>query len=93
MQKLIRRVFIKSPLGANNDGPPDLDEMFKDLKNKVDNLFRTNPRNINGSGGNKKPTNINDGPGIKILPIFIIVFLIFCFLYIIDFDLTIFYKT
>ena len=76
MQKLIRRVFIKSPLGANNDGPPDLDEMFKDLKNKVDNLFTTNPRNTNGSGGNKKPTNINDGPGIKILPIFIIVFLI-----------------
>ena len=76
MQKLIRRVFTKSPLGANNDGPPDLDEMFKDLKNKVDNLFTTNPRNTNGSGGNKKPTNINDGPGIKILPIFIIVFLI-----------------
>ena len=76
MQKLIRRVFTKSPLGANNDGPPDLDEMFKDLKNKVDNLFTTNPRNTNGSGGNQKPTNINDGPGIKILPIFIIVFLI-----------------
>jgi len=77
MQKLIRRVFTKSPLGANNDGPPDLDEMFKDLKNKVDNLFTTNPKNINGSGGNQKPTNINDGPGnIKILPIFIVVILI-----------------
>ena len=77
MQKLIRRVFLKSPMGANNDGPPDLDEMFKDLKNKVDNLFTTNTKNTNGSGGNQKPTNINDGSGnIKILPIFVVVALI-----------------
>ena len=25
---------------ANNDGPPDLDELVKDLKSKVNNVFK-----------------------------------------------------
>ena len=32
---------------ANNDGPPDLDELVKDLKSKVNNVFKLKPKNTN----------------------------------------------
>ena len=50
--------FVKNPLAAGQDGPPDLDELFKDLKNKVDNMFNVKSKNnSNGGGSNNKPTN------------------------------------
>ena len=37
--------FVKNPMAAGQDGPPDLDELFKDLKNKVDNMFNVKSKN------------------------------------------------
>ena len=31
--------FSKRILAANQDGPPDLDELFKDLKNKMNRVI------------------------------------------------------
>lgn len=62
---------------ANNDGPPDLDELFKDLKSKVNNVFKLKPKNSNNGNGSQPPTG---GPGdsfmVKPLPIIIVVFLV-----------------
>ena len=61
--------LVKNPLAAGQDGPPDLDELFKDLKNKVDNMFNVKSKNnSNGGGSNNKPTNISVDP-LPITPI------------------------
>ena len=67
--------FVKNPMAAGQDGPPDLDELFNDLKNKVDNMFNVKSKNnSSGDGSNNKPTNITGDP-LPITPILIIIIL------------------
>ena len=62
---------------ANNDGPPDLDELVKDLKSKVNNVFKLKPKNINNGNGSQPPSdNSGDSGIIKPLPIVIVIFLV-----------------
>lgn len=78
MQNLVGKIFSKMPLRASNEGPPDLDDLFKDLRNKIDNLFRTGPKKLNGGGNfnqNQGASN-NGSERIPVLPIIIIVLLI-----------------
>lgn len=42
-----------------NDGPPDLDELWRDFNRKLSGLFRK------GGGGSGPPTGGGDGPGLK----------------------------
>ncbi len=69
--------FTKLPLAARQDGPPDLDELFKDLKNKVDNIFsvKTNKNNNNNNDFNNKPSKITGEP-LPITPILVIILLV-----------------
>ena len=62
---------------ANNDGPPDLDELVKDLKSKVNNVFKLKPKNT-GNGNDSQPPSNNSGDSgiIKPLPIIIVIFLV-----------------
>ena len=46
--------------GGNNDGPPDLDELWRDLNRKLNNLFGRR-----GGGGNVPPTGGGDGPTMR----------------------------
>lgn len=73
-------MFKKLGIFSKQEGPPDLDEVLKDLGKKIDNIFKRKPRivvdnNGDGSnnGGNKQ--NLNGGD-IPLLPILLIVFLI-----------------
>ena len=73
-------MFKKLGIFSKQDGPPDLDEVLKDLGRKIDNIFNRKPRIVvdnNGggsnNGGNKQ--NLNGGD-IPLLPILLIVFLI-----------------
>ena len=64
--------------GANNDGPPDLDELFVDLRKKIDNVFNIKSGK---SGGNGNPNNgkqpvTSDFGGIPTGKILLAVFLI-----------------
>jgi modulator of FtsH protease HflK len=62
---------------ANNDGPPDLDELVKDLKSKVNNVFKLKPKNTNNGSGSQPPSNNSGDSGIiKPLPIIIVIFLV-----------------
>jgi len=62
---------------ANNDGPPDLDELMKDLKSKVNNVFKLKPKNTNNGNGSQPPSNNSGDSGIiKPLPIIIVIFLV-----------------
>ena len=62
---------------ANNDGPPDLDELVKDLKSKVNNVFKLKPKNTNNGDGSQPPSdNSGDSGIIKPLPIVIVIFLV-----------------
>ena len=62
---------------ANNDGPPDLDELVKDLKSKVNNVFKLKPKNTNNGNGSQPPSgNSGDSGIIKPLPIVIVIFLV-----------------
>ena len=62
---------------ANNDGPPDLDELVKDLKSKVNNVFKLKPKNTNNGNGSEPPSNNSGDSGIiKPLPIIIVIFLV-----------------
>mgnify|MGYP001601412796 FL=1 len=62
---------------ANNDGPPDLDELVKDLKSKVNNVFKLKPKNSNNGNGSQPPSNNSGDSGIiKPLPIIIVIFLV-----------------
>jgi len=80
MTKTFSNIFKKLGIFSKQDGPPDLDEVLKDLGKKIDNIFKRKPRivvdnNEGGSnnGGNKQ--NLNGGD-IPLLPILLIVFLI-----------------
>ena len=62
---------------ANNDGPPDLDELVKDLKSKVNNVFKLKPKNTNNGNGSQPPSNNSADSGIiKPLPIVIVIVLV-----------------
>ena len=62
---------------ANNDGPPDLDELVKDLKSKVNNVFKLKPKNTNSGNGSQPPSdNSGDSGIVKPLPIVIVIFLV-----------------
>lgn len=78
MQNLGGKSFSKMPLRASNEGPPDLDDLFKDLRNKINNLFRTGPKRLNGGGNfnQNQGTSNNGSDRIPVLPIIIIVLLI-----------------
>jgi membrane protease subunit HflK len=80
MTKTFSNIFKKLGIFSKQDGPPDLDEVLKDLGRKIDNIFNRKPRIVvdnNGggsnNGGNKQ--NLNGGD-IPLLPILLIVFLI-----------------
>ena len=80
MHNILKNLSPKNVLGANKDGPPDLDELFVDLRKKIDNMFKIKPNtNNNGSNGNssngKQPINSNFNR-IPIGTIILIVFLI-----------------
>lgn len=63
--------MIKFPGWAqrNNEGPPDLDQVMRDLSRKINNMF--------GKGGSNQPTSSNGGNvSIPILPIIAIALLI-----------------
>lgn len=58
--------------GGNNGGPPDLDEVFKNLKNKIDGMFgNSGGGNNNGSGGSRGglPSGKIGGIGLAILAV------------------------
>ena len=78
MRNILKKFSPRNVLGANNDGPPDLDELFVDLRKKIDNMFKPNTNN-NGSNGNssngKQPINSNSNR-IPTGTIILIVFLI-----------------
>lgn len=63
---------MKLPAWAqrNNEGPPDLDEVFRDLNQKINNLF--------GKGGGKgnTPPSTNEPINLPILPIIVLILLI-----------------
>lgn len=73
-------MFKKLGIFSKQDGPPDLDEVLKDLGRKIDNIFKRKPRivvdnNGDGANNNGNKQNINGGD-IPLLPILLIVFLI-----------------
>ncbi len=80
MTKTFNNMFKKLGIFSKQDGPPDLDEVLKDLGRKIDNIFKRKPRIVvdnNGGGANNNGNkqNINGGD-IPLLPILLIVFLI-----------------
>lgn len=56
---------------GNNDGPPDLDEAFKKLQDKLNGLFG------GGSGGGKGGSNNNGGFGALLAIIFVVAVLMY----------------
>ena len=80
MRNILKKLSPRNILGANNDGPPDLDELFVDLRKKIDNVFNIKSNtNNNGSNGNssnsKQPINSNSN-GLPTGTIILIVLLI-----------------
>ena len=63
---------MKLPAWAqrNNEGPPDLDEVFRDLSQKINNLFGKN----GGRGGNEAPPTSSMPIELPIIPIILIIF-------------------
>src|SRR5210317_2271559 len=82
MTKMLNSLFKKIGILANQDGPPDLDEVLKDLGRKIDNIFKRKPRIVvnndsSGSGKNNgSGTGSSTGGDIPIIPILLVVFLI-----------------
>jgi membrane protease subunit HflK len=82
MTKIFTNLFKKIGILANQEGPPDLDEVLKDLGRKIDNIFKRKPRIVvnndsNGSGKNNgSGTGSSTGGDIPIIPILLVVFLI-----------------
>ena len=72
MRNILKKLSLRNILAANNDGPPDLDELFVDIKKKIDNVFNIKSGKSGGNGNlnnGKQPVNSNfDGiPTGKIL--------------------------
>lgn len=64
--------------GKNNDGPPDLDEAFKKLQDKLNGMFG------GGSGGGKSSGNANFGPLFAIGAVIIALFYVGAGVYQVD---------
>lgn len=70
--------MIKFPgwLQGNNDGPPDLDQVMRDLSRKINNLFGKG----GGSQPNRQPSKPTNGPdetpALPVLPIVAVVVLV-----------------
>ncbi|PCI59254.1 MAG: protease modulator HflK, partial [Methylophilaceae bacterium] len=64
---------MKIPAWAqrNNEGPPDLDEVFRDLSKKINNLFGKNGGN--GSNGSSPPPTSIAPINLPIIPIILLV--------------------
>lgn len=64
---------MKLPAWAqrNNEGPPDLDEVFRDLNKKINNLFGKK-----GSGNGAEPPTNNTPVDLPIIPILLLILLI-----------------
>jgi membrane protease subunit HflK len=78
MRNILKKLSLRNILAANNDGPPDLDELFVDIKKKIDNVFNIKSGK---SGGNGNPNNgkqpvTSDFGGIPTGKILLAVFLI-----------------
>ena len=63
---------MKLPAWAqrNNEGPPDLDEVFRDLNQKINNLFGK------GRGKGNIPPSTNEPINLPILPIIVVILLV-----------------
>jgi len=64
--------------GKNNDGPPDLDEAFKKLQDKLNGIFG------GGSGGGKNSGGAKFGPIVAIVAVIALVFYIGAGVYQVD---------
>ena len=80
MRNILKKLSPRNVLGANNDGPPDLDELFVDLRKKIDNVFNiksnTSNNGSNGSSGNSKQPINSGSNSIPTGTIILVVFLI-----------------
>ncbi|MDC0127277.1 FtsH protease activity modulator HflK [Methylophilaceae bacterium] len=80
MRNFLKKLSPRNVLGANNDGPPDLDELFVDLRKKIDNVFNiksnTSNNGSNGSSGNSKQPINSGSNSIPTGTIILVVFLI-----------------
>ena len=80
MRNILKKLSPSNVLGANNDGPPDLDELFVDLRKKIDNVFNIKPNKSNnasnGSSGNGKQPINSGSSSIPTGTIILVVFLI-----------------
>src|SRR6185437_10667349 len=54
-------------LSDRNDGPPDLDELWKDLNRKLSNIFSGRGGDSGGPGGNLTPDANGAGIGIGLI--------------------------
>ncbi len=70
--------MIKFPgwLQGNNDGPPDLDQVMRDLSRKINNLFGKGGGNQARPPSGKPPAEPLDAPAIPVLPIIAMLVLI-----------------
>ena len=78
MRNILKKFSLRNILAANNDGPPDLDELFVDIKKKIDNVFNIKSGKSGGNGNlnnGKQPVNSNFD-GIPTGTILLVVFLI-----------------
>jgi membrane protease subunit HflK len=67
----------KRILASNQDGPPDLDELFKDLRNKLGGILGQKKARNNGGGGDQSTRNAPiSGDSLPIGPIILIIILI-----------------
>lgn len=67
----------KRILASNQDGPPDLDELFKDLRNKLGGILGQKKARNNGGSGDQPPRNAPiSGDSLPIGPIILIILLI-----------------
>ncbi|MBZ4201013.1 MAG: FtsH protease activity modulator HflK [Methylotenera sp.] len=63
--------MIKFPgwLQGNNDGPPDLDQVMRDLSRKINNLFGKGGGNQPKPPSGKQPAEPMEAPALPVLPI------------------------
>ncbi len=70
--------MIKFPgwLQGNNDGPPDLDQVMRDLSRKINNLFGKGGGNQPNRQPNKQTNGLDETPALPVLPIVAVVVLV-----------------
>ncbi len=70
--------MIKFPgwLQGNSDGPPDLDQVMRDLSRKINNLFGKGGGNQPNRQPNKPTNGADETPALPVLPIVAVVVLV-----------------